>query len=119
MIRRVELKNREVVEGDSPWSIRQTAVYNKIQPTINRIVTSEKEQASTAVTQFRSTFLLVSPSESVELQFSECLGQPTNTEESPLSIWNTHRILISDSLKGWMDYMAYLEQRLKHQVNVP
>jgi hypothetical protein len=111
MLRRVELKDREVKEGDSPWSIRQTAVYQRrdsyIQPQQNRIVPVES----------RSTFLLVSPSKNVELQFAEYLDETTGVA-APLSVWNTHRILIADSLRGWMEYMAYLEKRMKHQVSL-
>jgi len=119
MLRRVELKNREVLGGDSPWSIRQTAVYNRLQRKSNVCGISDKEQSSLILPECRSTFLLVSPSENVELQFAECLEQATEAEESPLSIWNTLRILISDSLRGWVEYMAYLEKRLKHQVISP
>ena len=79
----------------------------------------DTEQTCVGPTECRSTILLVSPSENVELQFAEYLEQPASPEETPLSIWNTHRILISDSLRGWIDYMAYLEQRLKHQVINP
>lgn len=119
MLRRVELKNREVLEGDSLWSIRQTAVYNRLQCKGYICGISDNEQSSLIPPECRSTFLLVSPSENVELRFAECLEQATEAEESPLSIWNMHRILISDSLRGWMEYMAYLEKRLKHQVISP
>ncbi|KAE9377376.1 hypothetical protein N431DRAFT_194425 [Stipitochalara longipes BDJ] len=115
MLRRVELKNREVVEGDSPWSIRQTAVYNKLHLMSKSCEILDDGQNSVVPVDCRSTLLLISPSGNVELQFAECLEQAAGAEESPLSLWNTHRILILDSLRGWMNYMAYLEQRLKHQ----
>jgi hypothetical protein len=110
MLRRVELKNREVTEGDSIWSIRQTAVYQRHEPCI------QAHQKSIGPVESRSTFLLVSPSKNVEQQFAEYLDEATGSA-APLSVWNTHRILIADSLRGWMDYMAYLEKRLKHQVS--
>lgn len=110
MLRRVELKNREVTEGDSIWSIRQTAVYQRREPCM------QAQQKSIVPVEYRSTFLLVSPSKNVELQFAEYLDEATGSA-APLSVWNTHRILIADSLRGWMDYMAYLEKRLKHQVS--
>jgi hypothetical protein len=112
MLRRVELKNREVTEGDSIWSIRQTAVYQRREPCV------QLQQNRIAPVESRSTFLLVSPSKNVELQISEYLDETTGIG-APLSVWNTHRILIADSLRGWMDYMAYLEKRLKHQVSQP
>ena len=110
MLRRVELKNREVAEGDSIWSIRQTAVYQRREPCI------QPQQNSIVRVESRSTFLLVSPSKNAELQFAEYLNETTGIA-APLSVWNTHRILIADSLRGWMEYMAYLEKRLKHQVS--
>jgi hypothetical protein len=117
MLRRVELKNRAVVEGDSPWSIRQTAVYHRLESNIKGCDNPHPEESKVAPVESRSTFLLISPPENVELQFVDCLEQNTSKDDSPLSIWNTHRILIADSLRGWMDYIAYLEQRLKHQVS--
>jgi hypothetical protein len=117
MLRRVELKEREVAEGDSPWSIRQTAIYHRLEPRAQAISLPKQEQSSAVLTECRSTFLLVAPSKNVELQFVETLHQTTTPAQTPLSAWTTHRILIADSLRGWMDYMAYLEQRLKHQVS--
>lgn len=117
MLRRVELKDREVAEGDSPWSIRQTAVCHKLEQKTKPCDTNQQKQGSVISVDSRSTFLLVSPSENVQLQFSDCLEKTTTAGDSPLSTWNIHRILIADSLRGWMDYMAYLEQRLKHQVS--
>lgn len=117
MLRRVELKNREVAEGDSPWSIRQTGVYHRLEPKTNACETLQQAQNKTSLVECRSTFLLISPSENVDLQFAECLKQTISAGEALLSVWNTHRILLADSLRGWMDYMAYLEQRLKHQAS--
>lgn len=116
MIRRVELKNRAVAEGDSPWSIRQTAVYHRLESNIQDCETSQKEKSQPVQTEPRSVFLLVSQSENVEMQFADSLEQTALNNESPPSPWNIHRILIADCLRGWMDYMAYLEQRLKQQV---
>ncbi|KAH8774172.1 hypothetical protein BGZ57DRAFT_763271 [Hyaloscypha finlandica] len=90
VLRRVELKNREVAEGDSPWSIRQTGVYHRLEPKTNACETLQQEQNKTSL-------------------------QTTSAGEALLSVWNTHRVLLADSLRGWMDYMSYLEQRLKHQ----
>jgi len=33
-----------------------------------------------------------------------------------VSPWNIQRLLLADSLKGWPDYMASLQKRLKKQV---
>jgi hypothetical protein len=116
MLRRVELKNRAVAEGDSPWSIRQTAVYHRLEPK-TKACDLPQQEGQVVPAEFRSTVLLISPSENAELQCDECLEQITSNGRAPFSAWNAHRILIADSLRGWMDYMAYLEQRLKHQVS--
>ena len=116
MIRRVELKNRAVVEGDSPWSIRQTAVYHRLESNIQDCETSQKEESQPVQTVPRSVFLLLSQSENVEMQFADSLKQTASNNEYPPSPWNIHRIFIADCLRGWMDYMAYIEQRLKQQV---
>jgi hypothetical protein len=117
MLRRAELKEREVTEGDSPWSIRQTAIYYRLESRTKAISLPKEKQSSIISAGCRSTFLLIAPSKNVEQQFAETLDQTVIPAQTPLSAWNTHRILIADSLRGWMDYMAYLERRLKHQVS--
>ena len=62
-------------------------------------------------------FVLIAPSANVEWQFENCLQESSEEEPSPLSPWNIHRIIFADSLQGWMDYMASLEERLKRQVS--
>ncbi|KUJ20793.1 uncharacterized protein LY89DRAFT_640613 [Mollisia scopiformis] len=101
MLRRVELNGRAHTEDDNPWSIRQTAVYHRLS--------APKTQS------LKSTFLLIAPSENVEDQFGRCLSQSNAEDGMALSPWNVHRILVADSLRGWMDYMAYLEKGLKEQ----
>jgi hypothetical protein len=116
MLRRVELKNRTVMEGVSPWSIRQTAIYHSIESRVNVCDIPQPDESKIVCAKPRSTFLLIAPSQNVQLQFIDCLKQNTSNDRPLLSAWNTHRILVADSLRGWMDYMAYLERRLKHQV---
>lgn len=112
MLRRVELNGRAQTDDDNPWSIRQTAVYHKLS-------TPKVQNASSPMDQAKSTFLIVAPSENAESQFAQCLNQSKEEEGVSLSPWNVHRILVADSLRGWMDYMAYLEKRLKDQVTPP
>lgn len=117
MLRRVEINGRAHAEDDNPWSIRQTAVYHKFsRPT--RLSVAKDDQTKVLPTQKHngSIFLLVAPSENVESQFAQCLNQSSSQNGSPLSPWSVHRIMVADSLRGWMDYMAYLEKRLKEQV---
>jgi hypothetical protein len=108
MLRRVELNGRATIKGESEWSIRQTAVYHKLK--------SSNQEAGSNKLEFDSTFLLIAPSENAEWQMGRYLNQCTSENVGIPSPWNIHRILIADSLRGWMDYMATLEARLKRQV---
>jgi len=104
MLRRAELNGRSEEDGESPWSIRQTAVYHKL-------TCDDRSSVS------GSTFLLVAPSDNFRSQLKECLESSTADETETLSCWNTHRILCADSLKGWSDYMVWLQKKLKEQSN--
>jgi hypothetical protein len=108
MLRRVELNGRAITEGESEWSIRQTAVYHKLR--------SSNQETESNTIDFDSTFLLIAPSENAEWQMGEYLNQRVSEYHGLPSPWNMHRILIAESLRGWMDYMASLEARLKRQV---
>jgi hypothetical protein len=107
MLRRVEQHGRTLVEGQSPWSIRQTAVYHRY-----RYVTDAPKEFQPRP---RSMFVLVAASPNVEMQLSQCLNPDALGffEATPCSV---QRLLVADSLKGWMDYMAWLECQLKEQV---
>ena len=105
MLRRAELNGRSEEDGESPWSIRQTAVYRKL-------TCDDRSSVS------GSTFLLVAPSDNFRSQLKECLESSTADETETLSCWNTHRILCADSLKGWSDYMVWLQKKLKEQVRL-
>ncbi|KAG4422124.1 hypothetical protein IFR04_004751 [Cadophora malorum] len=104
MLRRAELNGRSEEDGESPWSIRQTAVYHKL-------TCDDRSNVS------GSTFLLVAPSDNFKSQFTDCLESSTADETETLSCWNTHRILCADSLRGWSDYMVWLQKKLKEQSN--
>lgn len=116
-LRRVEENGRDGDEGEFPWSIRQTTVYHKFS-TERGADQSEAETTSRSrvFSPSKSTFVLIAPSPNAEAAFSDCLDQ-NHRDQIPLSPWNIHRILIADSLLGWMEYMAYLEHRLKEQVS--
>lgn len=91
-------------DDQSPWSIRQTAVYHKLN------IPSDFKQSS-------STFILIAPSKKFESQLSQSL-ELSKIDERAIGQWNVHRLLIADSLSGWMDYMAWLEEGLREQVFV-
>lgn len=104
MLRRVQLKSRHLEHGESPWSIRQTGVYQSLRNT-----------SSVELKSQRSTFILIAPSEVADRQISDYLAQSKVREG--VSACNIHRILVGDSLTNWMDYMSYLEDKLRDQVS--
>lgn len=107
VIRRVELNGRVMQEGQSPWSIRQTAVYHQYK---RRTSPSNEPSADST-----SVFLLISPSNSLDKQIIQSCG--TNRPEGRgSSMSSLHGLLVSDALKAWMDYMAWLEVQMKEQV---
>lgn len=113
VIRRVELHNRQMAEGQPPWSIRQTGVYHR-----HRLTYDSNPSPFTAFRTkcSKSAFLLISPSKSIESRISKCLDGATSNREE-LSPWAVHLLLIAESQEGWMDYMAWLEASLKEQVS--
>lgn len=108
MLRRVELHRRALADGQSPWSIRQTAVYHKVM-----YHTGSKSEL---IENSKSIFLLIAPSERVETQVRGWLHTAT-TNDAKLSPYALHLLLVSDSLRGWIDYIAWLGNQLKEQVS--
>jgi len=100
VLRRVELNNRQ----SSPWSIRQTGIYHKI-------TYSGDSKGPT------STFILVSPSPVVQEQMRMYLqrGCLDHDKMKPSNL--VHQILVADSLSGWMDYTAWLEEQHRQKFN--
>jgi len=105
VIRRVELNHR----GNSdPWSIRQTGVYHGIGTS-----TSVKPPRLRQM-DLQSKFLVIAPSKNAESKIGQYLEQSALSKSS-ISPWNIHRIIVSDSLAGWQEYMASIETRLWQQ----
>jgi hypothetical protein len=104
VLRRAELHHRVVTDEQSPWSIRQTAVYHKLT-------------AASDLKKSSSTFILIAPSPKLEGQLSQFI-ELSKLDERAIGPWNVHRLLIADSLSGWMDYMAWLEEGLREQVGM-
>ena len=115
VLRRVELHGRELEEGQPPWSIRQTGVYHRLSvstdsedsPLANPISPSE---------QFNSTFILIAPSQNFEAQLSQSF-ELSIADDRAIGPWNIYRLLVANSLSGWLDYMTWLEDSLKEQVS--
>jgi hypothetical protein len=101
MLRRVELHGRDLAEGQSPWSIRQTAVYHRVMHPTDP--------------NFKSMFLLIAPSERVETQLRNWLHRAISND-AKFSPYTLHLLLVNDSLRGWIDYIAWLGNQLKEQV---
>ncbi|OCK74722.1 hypothetical protein K432DRAFT_363217 [Lepidopterella palustris CBS 459.81] len=116
VLRRAERNNRDLTEGQVPWSIRQTAVYHKSCHDPSHSESTTSAESDPLPLESRPVFLLIAPSEAFEKRLAESaqLGILNTRAVSPQ---NVTRLLVSDSLKGWMDYMTWLEERLKVQSN--
>ncbi|KAI9642073.1 hypothetical protein NHQ30_009944 [Ciborinia camelliae] len=106
VLRQAELNNRR---EDVPWSIRQTGVYHAIYSPVPR---DSKQQTLGP----ESIFFLLCPTKHAKSQLDRCL-QGSLASKPILLSWNVHRILVADSLRGWMDYMANIEEKLRDQTN--
>jgi hypothetical protein len=49
------------------------------------------------------------------MQLSEA-SKLSVSDENAISPWNVHRLLVAESLRGWMEYMTGLEEQLREQV---
>ncbi|EON60848.1 CMGC/CDK protein kinase [Coniosporium apollinis CBS 100218] len=116
ILRRAELNHRMLTEGQSPWSVRQTAVYHKLGINPNETMSSASAHSSPLSRRSRSTFLLIAPSQSLEKQLAQSLEMGISNE-CAVAQCNVHRLLVADSLGGWTEYMAWLEERLSDQSN--
>ncbi|KAF2465827.1 uncharacterized protein BDR25DRAFT_83267 [Lindgomyces ingoldianus] len=112
VLRRAELNNRKLTEGQSPWSIRQTAVYHRRIPIV---FTEHDSESGHNALRYRSVFLLISPSESFEKQLALCAD--SFARELAMSWQNIVRLLVSDAAKGWREYMAWMEEEIMEQSN--
>ncbi|KAF5876967.1 uncharacterized protein Bfra_001325 [Botrytis fragariae] len=107
VIRQVELNGRG---GTNPWSIRQTAVYHgRKHDGISALPVSIKSTPS--------VLLIIAPTSNAEMRMTAYLEERAADKRQTLS-WNLHRLVVSDSLSGWPDYMASLEARLREQTNL-
>lgn len=110
ILRRVELHGRKLVEGQSPWSIRQTAVYHNDRECQNE---TEMEQS---VGKIWSTFILIAPSPNVERKLCQLFHSSIIENNAIPSIY-VHALLVVDSMKGWQDYLAWLGAEVKRLVS--
>ena len=116
VVRRVELHNRELESGQSPWSIRQTGVYHKLSAPAD-VVDPRGASARSSAEQSSSMFILIAPSENFEAQLSQSLDL-SGVEDRTAGPWIVYRLLFEDSLSGWLDYMTWLEDGLKEHVSL-
>ncbi|KAF2652028.1 hypothetical protein K491DRAFT_760648 [Lophiostoma macrostomum CBS 122681] len=108
VLRRAERNNRTLTKGQFPWSIRQTAVYHRRIP-IERL--GDERNIG-----YRSVFIIISPSEAFEKQM-ERLSTDKIDPQYAMSWQNIFRILVSDSMKGWQGYLAWMEREIKDHSN--
>lgn len=58
----------------------------------------------------------MAPSKNFEEQLSYSLDM-SKLDQRAIGPWNVHRLLVAESLGGWTDYMADLEEGLREQVS--
>jgi len=116
VLRRAELNHRDLEDGQSPWSIRQTGVYLKLSVPVDPVGAPLVHPMSPSE-QSNSIFVLIAPSSNFEEQLSQSL-ELRMLDPRTTGPWNIYRILVVDSLSGWMDYIAWLEEGLKEQVSL-
>lgn len=104
ILRRVELHHRRGIEGQSPYSIRQTAVYHTWNP-------------DPGLSRTASTAILVAPSRTVELQLEKHAENGTVSEKT-IAHWKLYELLVADSIRGWMEYIAWLNEELRKLVQL-
>ncbi|KAB8232877.1 uncharacterized protein BDW43DRAFT_97098 [Aspergillus alliaceus] len=104
VIRRAERNQRPTSQGECPWSIRQTGVYHKL--------TYPHDGSSSS-----SAFILIAPSHAVENEVSQSFQGSPVEEDIMKPHFSMHESLIADGLKGWMDYMAWLEAECKQKAD--
>ncbi|TGO38123.1 hypothetical protein BHYA_0081g00190 [Botrytis hyacinthi] len=107
VIRQVELNGRG---GTNPWSIRQTAVYHGRRP-------DETSSLPVSIKTAPSILLIIAPTSNAEMRMTAYLEERA-ADKQQVSSWDLHRIIVSDSLSGWQDYMISLEARLREQTNL-
>lgn len=112
VLRRVELNQRVLSEGQSPWSIRQTAVYHKLYLTRSSLLGAGCDEEDSKF-KWRSVFILLAPSPHFEQQLGHYLRMSAPDED--ISPWEVHRQIVAESLENWLDYMAYLEEEMRGQ----
>jgi hypothetical protein len=115
VLRRVELHGRELEDGQPPWSIRQTGVYHKLSALADS-QDSPLVHSTSSLEEPNTIFILIAPSRSFEKQLSQLLE--LSSDHRATGPCNIYRLLVADSLSGWLDYMTWLEEALKEQVSL-
>lgn len=62
-------------------------------------------------------FILIAPSPAVQDGMSRLLKQDVSGGCKMVPLFALHKALIEDSLKGWLDYMGWLEEESKEKCN--
>lgn len=91
-------------KSGTPWSIRQTAVYQQFDSRSNR-----------------TCWIFVQPSASFRAQVKRYLGRKLSFYKDPehLSPIGVHLMLFDSTELEWRAYINYLEQQLTHLVRTP
>lgn len=97
----MELNGRQPTENadHDPWSIRQTAIYQRYDQELNRIV-----------------FILISPSDVVKTAFTHALEE-AGSNNKVLHPFDLHLMLVSLLHSNWRLYVRSLEKVMRDQVS--
>lgn len=117
MLRRVELHGRPC--EPLPWSIRQTGVYSKLK--IGSDGTGfDSPQTLCPRVATKSNFLILAPSLALGREISVMSGREKEqalwTTEA-VNPWNLHKLLLSEGVGNWAEYLAWIEVQLRELVS--
>ncbi|KAF2758575.1 hypothetical protein EJ05DRAFT_500092 [Pseudovirgaria hyperparasitica] len=114
IVRRVEFTNR--LQERSPWSIRQSGVYQNFQNCNSRLMSGMTDVPVLGPT-FESLSLVIAPSSATKLILANIENMVSFMEEIDSNPWNLHIALVEEGLSNWPDYMAWIETELRQLLN--
>lgn len=116
-MRRVELHGRPC--EPLPWSIRQTGVYSKLKINSGGIKVDSPQTLCPRMAK-RSNFLILAPSIALNKEIS-AMPAPERKQESwiteAVNPWNLHKILLTEGVSNWFEYLAWIEIQLRELVS--
>ena len=116
-MRRVELHGRPCEA--LPWSIRQTGVYSKLKIDSGGIKVDSPQTLRPPMAR-KSNFLILAPSIALNKEISGMPGLERKQESwttAAVNPWNLHKILLTEGVSNWFEYLAWIEIQLRELVS--